>query len=226
MKWKGGEMILGISGMAGVGKTTAALYLETTYANPAKVLPMANLLRKEVEDFLFGVGSGNMAFLLYGTQEEKLAPFGIFEEMARELCPAWQDFIEKNIEMQTAEFETFVTARSILQWWGTEYRRAQDPDYWVKAWAREAMKWQGKGKTILVDDVRFPNELAKIRSLGGMVVRIVRPGHEGVNNHESERALDGVDDWDAVVVNDGTLPEFYVKLNDVYLSLLDKKGAA
>src|SRR6266705_2754477 len=62
--------------------------------------------------------------------------------------------------------------RAILQRWGTEYRRAQDTDYWVKYASQKmkALQDQAKGAAAFaVSDVRFPNEAAMIREQGGVV---------------------------------------------------------
>lgn len=62
--------------------------------------------------------------------------------------------------------------RALLQWWGTEYRRAEDPDYWVKKLAarieREAPAFA------VISDLRFPNEF----EFCDYRVRMDRPGFE------------------------------------------------
>jgi hypothetical protein len=86
--------------------------------------------------------------------------------------------------------------RSLLQWWGTEYRRAKDPQYWVKKLARTLE--QHDPEVALITDVRFPNEIAFVKSLGGFVVKCTRttaPDFE-VNEHPSEAELDGFHGWD------------------------------
>lgn len=52
--------------------------------------------------------------------------------------------------------------RSLQQWWGTEYRRAQDEDYWVK---QLVGKVRGEGN-FFVDDCRYPNEYDALRAAG------------------------------------------------------------
>jgi hypothetical protein len=97
--------------------------------------------------------------------------------------------------------------RKLLQLWGTEYRRKQDPDYWVK---RLESKLAGLEKAV-IDDVRFPNEVELIKRLGGKVIRIDRP-QLAESSHESELILDDFDGWDDVIVNDGTLGELKEKV--------------
>jgi len=65
------------------------------------------------------------------------------------------------------------TVRRLLQEYGTEVRRHDDPDYWVKRYAEAATKLE----RVVTPDVRFLNEAAAVRALGGLVVRVVRPGH-------------------------------------------------
>lgn len=71
--------------------------------------------------------------------------------------------------------------RKVLQLWGTEYRRAQDPDYWIK---RALAKRKNMGRYVFTD-VRFPEEVAAIRYLGGEIWRVDRPGL-GSDGHVSE----------------------------------------
>ncbi len=93
-----------------------------------------------------------------------------------------------------------MTVREVLQWWGTDVRRAQDPDYWVKAMAARLDDLPGDA-CVVFDDVRFPNEARMVRERGGLLVRLLpwngwKPGPNA--DHYSECALDGYDDWDAV----------------------------
>ena len=75
--------------------------------------------------------------------------------------------------------------RKLLQWWGTEYRRAQDPDYWINK-VRDTMRSIG-GKWA-VTDVRFPNEANMIAGEGGETWLIRRSvQRNGIPAHISER---------------------------------------
>lgn len=99
--------------------------------------------------------------------------------------------------------------RQIMRWWGTEYRRAQDPEYWIKA-MRERIAWADgiplPTPAIVITDVRFGNEADLIREMGGQIWRIHRPGHAIASNHVS--TVSGKEFApDQTVINSGTLDE-------------------
>lgn len=83
----------------------------------------------------------------------------------------------------------------LLQWWGTEYRRSQDHNYWVKRWADGINK---NADIVLVTDMRFANEAAAIKLAGGYTVKVSRENVDGTPfvdpsrdpNHVSETELD------------------------------------
>jgi len=50
-------MIIGFAGKAASGKTTAAKYLLDNLSDRIVILPMAQVLREEVEDFIRQVGA-------------------------------------------------------------------------------------------------------------------------------------------------------------------------
>jgi len=60
--------------------------------------------------------------------------------------------------------------RPILQWWGTEYRRSQDPDYWVRQTA--ALISGQKASRFVATDARFTNELDMLRAQGFRIVEL------------------------------------------------------
>lgn len=74
------------------------------------------------------------------------------------------------------------TPRQILQFFGTDYVRDAQNDFWVDA----TMARLGTGD-YLIPDVRFQNEADVIRSIGGFLVRIIREGFEEVPEHVSEQ---------------------------------------
>jgi hypothetical protein len=68
--------------------------------------------------------------------------------------------------------------RQIMQWWGTEYRRAQDDDYWVKRLydtLMHAFTFQFCD-LFVIPDCRFENEAVFVRRNHGQIWQVVRPG--------------------------------------------------
>jgi hypothetical protein len=80
--------------------------------------------------------------------------------------------------------------RRLLQVWGTDFRRAENPQYWIEQWAKKFNKIR-EGANIVVDDCRFPNEEVALRSNGFYFVRLLdgettRPQGATEAVHESE----------------------------------------
>lgn len=99
------------------------------------------------------------------------------------------------------------SCREVLQLIGTDMFRKIDPECWVRAWKAGVLELQVKTKLankvrlavgepsediplIIVDDVRFPNEIEAIHSVGGKVIRFTRCPFKNEDLHASETALD------------------------------------
>ncbi|NOY13932.1 MAG: hypothetical protein GXP51_09750 [Deltaproteobacteria bacterium] len=205
-------MIIGFAGKAASGKTTAAQHLAPLLDRETLIIPMAMVLRDEVETFLRAIDAEAHVPLVYGCQQDKLRVFYLDESKALQQCPQWAGFVAEHSDIQDRPGQTAVTVRRILQWWGTEYRRVRDPDYWTKAWERKVRQHDLTQTHILVDDVRFMNELRIIKALDGVIVKIERPGFAAGGNHASETALDGYRDWERIILNDGSLEQFKSKV--------------
>lgn len=61
---------------------------------------------------------------------------------------------------------------------------------------------------LVISDLRFPNEVRRVRDYGGMVIRIDRPSVP-ISTDKADNALRGFDDWDYVITNDKDLKEFF-----------------
>lgn len=85
------------------------------------------------------------------------------------------------------------TPRQAMQSLGTEWgRKFMGEDLWVNLWERRVINYLAGSADalVVVDDVRFPNELQRVLRLGGSVLRIERPGVAPTNSHPSETAID------------------------------------
>lgn len=145
-------MIIGLSGYAGSGKSTAAAALvdigwsQRKFAGPLKAM-MRALLDAQ------------------GATPEKI-----------------ERMIEGDLKEVSSLYLGGQTPRYAMQALGTEWGRLRLTDsIWVDAALRTV-----KGPTVF-DDVRFDNEAEAIRALGGIIVRIERPGVGPVSDHVSER---------------------------------------
>lgn len=110
--------------------------------------------------------------------------------------------ISKQIEGNVREVwakPTTPAMREILQSFGMK-RREQVPGYWVRKVALMARSTE----LAVISDVRFADEAEMVKSLGGEVWRIERPGAGGDHgaDHVSEAMPFG---YDRLIVNDGSM---------------------
>jgi hypothetical protein len=101
--------------------------------------------------------------------------------------------------------------RRLLQAHGVAMRKHADPDVWVNAAMRTARPILEGGGGVVITDVRFPNEAARIKTRWGLLVRVTRADlPDPPDQHISETALD---DWnvDIEVENNGTITELQAR---------------
>ena len=78
--------------------------------------------------------------------------------------------------------------RAILQWYGTDYCRANDPEHWIKV-IREKIAAIPHG-LIIITDVRFPNEEKLVHDFGGLLLRVERKQVcQARDTHSSETSV-------------------------------------
>lgn len=100
--------------------------------------------------------------------------------------------------------------RSLLQEYGTNVRREDDPLYWVS-------KWEGSVgiKTVVCDDVRFLNEAEAVKKKGGIIIRIKRNGLESTDTHLSETQMDLIEPDFTLTVETGDIEGLYRAIDEV-----------
>jgi hypothetical protein len=87
-------------------------------------------------------------------------------------------------------------------------RRNEEPGYWVNEWVRWTQ--EAKPARVVVPDVRFGDESAILKHSGGVIFRVIRPGHDtGAAGHASEDLADRDDGWDHVFLNDRTVADLH-----------------
>jgi hypothetical protein len=71
---------------------------------------------------------------------------------------------------------------------------------------------------IIIKDIRFENEAAYIRDMGGKIWHIVRDNAESVNQHSSELGIE-IQPSDIVISNNGTIEEYKTALTVAWETL-------
>ncbi len=106
--------------------------------------------------------------------------------------------------------------RKFKQEYGTEVRRGDDPEYWVKRWQMVVNKFMLSGETnIVVDDCRMINEALKIKNHDGHIIRIERPSVENTDTHSSETEQKDITP-DYVIQNDGTVEQLFDSFESIF----------
>lgn len=110
--------------------------------------------------------------------------------------------------------------RRVLQYHGTDVRREQDEDYWVKRALNPAITALADGTSVFVTDARFPNEASVSSTFGAFVARLDIDSETQMRRlssrdgltvdpaalvHASETALDDYPSFDVRLDNVGTV---------------------
>lgn len=103
--------------------------------------------------------------------------------------------------------------RELKQKHGTEVRRGQDPEYWVKKWID---KYQHMfDQNVCVDDVRFFNEVEAVKRFDGIIIRIERPDIKDTGEHESETQLDNYEADYVITADPGDINMIQMSLESI-----------
>ena len=195
--------VIGISGLIGSGKDTVADYLVNYHGFRRE--SFANTL-KDAVSAVFGWDR----MMLEGRTRQ-----------SREWREQVDEWWARRLGMPD------LTPRWILQYWGTDVLRNHFHDeIWVASLENKLLKSQDN---IVISDVRFPNEVAAIRGVGGKLICIERgPKPEWYND-----AVDGLNmrhfwpsvhpseySWvrtrfDLVINNDGTVDDLYTQIKNL-----------
>lgn len=111
--------------------------------------------------------------------------------------------------------------RKFLQYIGTEWARSKDENIWANILINSITN---EDRNVYVSDLRFKNEFNILKNNGFINILIIRKHEfeELHQNHESENSLNDEKNWDFIVHNDGSLEEFYNKLDAIIFSVLKK----
>lgn len=188
-------MIIGITAEKETGKTTSVQYMMQKLTERGKPFVMINFKDALIEELI-----------------------QYFPDLLQAMCDTYNndratyDGTPWTIERLFREKPPLV--RRLMQNWGTDFRRAQDPLYWVHKWYLKACA-VAPGTVIFVDDVRFPNEAEAVCSfIPHLLLKLEGVGfpHTGKDIHSSETEM-------KVIVPDLTIVSTYGDLDGLHTSL-------
>lgn len=146
-----------------------------------------------------GSGKDTLAFFIEERSEARILHFADPLKMA--VCTmaglSYDDVYTQEGKQHTIDWLDGITVRELLQKVGTAVRNEIHPEFWIRRLLESS---KNSKATLLVPDVRFPNEADAIKNAGGFLIRLERNG-AGAGNHISETALDNYDKWDMVIQN-------------------------
>lgn len=105
--------------------------------------------------------------------------------------------------------ETKEQYRPLLRWWGTEFRRARDPLYWVRK-TQEIIRELPGNRPVVIDDVSFENEMEAFSDWAR--IRVLDPRKPiPASEHASEKGRAELP-VDHTLCNDGAMAELRHKV--------------
>lgn len=121
--------------------------------------------------------------------------------------PYWQERKEETVPAFGK------SPRQLMQTLGTEWGREQVKDDLWLILAQDRLYRDGPG--MVIADVRFDNEAAFVRRMGGMIVHVLRDNAPGVHAHASESGVIQLPS-DMVLYNNGTLEDLQRSVRELF----------
>jgi hypothetical protein len=189
--------LIGLTGAAGSGKTTAANWFLVNHTNLIK-LSFARPLKRMLYELL--------------------------REVIPKAWPHTAAEYTDNPQLKNAPmpFLAGQSPRFLMQTLGTEWgRNAVHENFWVDIAAAKVERLLADPRhksasytlRAIFDDTRFPNEAEMIRRFGGIIVRIERPDNPNtIGQEHASEARQSLVTPDVTVLNDGTADDLRAKL--------------
>lgn len=154
-----------------------------------------------------GSGKSEVAKILYQSNFARVRFAGPLKAMLKAL-----GLSEAQLDGNQKEVPTPLlcgrTPRWAMQTLGTEWGRGFiHQELWTTVWRHSVEAVFGEGGSVVVDDLRFPNEEALIRSLGGRIWKITReaPTYGATDYRHPSEAYQP--QFDHEILNSGTLDD-------------------
>jgi len=153
-----------------------------------------------------------------------------FAEPLKKMCAIAFGFNQEQLHGDLKEVvdESWgITPRLALQYLGTDVFRKDitkivpniGDNFWINCFKVNYFIELQKNPDFkcVISDVRFQNEVDLIKTLGGVVIKLERPTLDPnrVYNHESERGISLIKNYNYLLVNDKTKEELYEKLDNL-----------
>lgn len=143
------------------------------------------------------------------------------DALLQEIKTYFPDFLKAEAEYHACTIDELLEKkpghiRQLLQNFGTELRRGEDPNYWVEKWWDKVVSEGYINKNVVVDDCRFLNEANMVKQAGGKIINIVRLGQESKDGHASETEMVKID-HDYIIVAEEGRPEEITSYLDAFM---------
>lgn len=224
--------LVGVVGKAGSGKDTVANYLKENYGFVH--LSLAEPIKDFAKD-LFGFSKEQLWGSSSNRDKEIKVDWSYTWKQFDKHSRYWLEFFN-SIEYlpQLRDWLTglnqdcphIINARRVAQTLGTEFgRNTVNKDIWINHLLQRAefYMFDSEFSGIVTSDVRFENEMQKIHSKQGKIIRLLRNknNHTGIPGHQSEVEQDLVSEdlFDFVIDNNGPISDLYEALN-IYMKVI------
>ena len=183
-------VLVGLMGIKGSGKSTAASYLVNNYGFVEK--SFAECLKRACKE-LFLLEDEQV----FGTQEQKETPDPRWYDCTPRKIMQYvgTDLLRENLDKIIPELGKNIFTRHIELWYTAEI--AKNPNIQV-----------------VISDIRFQNEVDFVQKLGGVVIKIDRPLVLTDDTHSSEIELQLITSYDHLINNTDTLEDLSRELDN------------
>lgn len=170
-------------------------------------------------------GKDTMADYIINNTDKQFIKYS-FADPIKELCRMLFGFNQEQLygdQKEEVDENWGVTPRKVFQVIGTDLFRDTLPEkckelsylkntFWIKQF--EIWYEKNREKNIIISDIRFQNELDVIKKMGGIIIYVIKKSSV-TDSHISEQMKVNTDDCDIVIGNDGTLEEYYKKIDNL-----------
>ena len=107
------------------------------------------------------------------------------------------------------------SARHIMRTLGLDWGRdCLAADFWLRVWSHKVQALLDRGQAVVVDDMRFANELAWVQGCGGQSWFVYRPAVTAGTEHQSEGQIHR-QDCDLILDNNGSIRHLEQKVREL-----------